>query len=207
MIINYIKFFTGKTNLDSKVMKLTISTSELNRIINQLDQAFDKDPWYGKSISTILDSVDPDLAFDPPEPGVHSIAELVTHIITWREFAEKRLAGDTNYLLGQEESFQWQQRFPERSDAWNLLRSQLSDGHQNLLSLLHQNDDSLLDQPVAGKPYNFRYLLNGIIQHDLYHIGQISLIRKMLETKNTPNPGFLKYSYRIFPYQKLSRQK
>ncbi len=188
-------------------MESTISTSELNRIINQLDQAFDKDPWYGKSITSILDSVDPDLALDTPTPGLHSIAELVAHIITWREFAEKRLRGDTNYLPDQEKSFHWQQRFPEKSDAWKRLKDQLTESHQKLLSLLHENDDSLLNQSVAGKPYNFRYMLNGIIQHDLYHIGQITLIRKMLETKSTPKPGFLKYSCRIFPYEKLSRQK
>lgn len=184
-----------------------MSTSELASIINQLDQAVNKNPWYGNSISNILESVDSDFAFNPPAPGIHSIAELTAHIITWREFAEKRLQGDDQYLPDQEESFNWKKRYPEQDEAWIFLRQQLTNSQYNLLALLHQNDDCLLERKVSGTSYSYRFLLNGILQHDLYHIGQISLIEKMHQGKQLSNPKFPDYNYRLFSFENLSLTK
>lgn len=181
-----------------------MSTSELASIINQFDQVFDNDPWYGNSIDTILGSVDPDIVLDAPAPGIHSIAELVSHMITWREFAEKRLQGNDQYLPDQKESFSWRKQYPERDKAWVFLRQQLATGQRNLLTLLHQSDNCLLDLKVPGTSYSYRDLLNGIIQHDLYHIGQISLIGKMHQGRQLSNPKFPDYNYRLFSFENLS---
>lgn len=161
-----------------------MSNTELTSIIRQLDQAFDKDPWYGKSIHSVLESVDPNQVFDPPAPDVHSIAELLAHIITYREFTVRRLAGDEDFLPDQEESFRWELRYPKRENAWPLLKNQLAEGHQKLMEQLNHHDDRLLERAVAGKPYSFRYLLNGILQHDLYHLGQIALIQKIQQQES-----------------------
>lgn len=184
-----------------------MSTSELACIISQFDQAFDKDPWYGDPIYSILESVDPNLVFEAPKPGVHSIAELIAHIITYREFTIKRLEGDNDYFTGQEESFLWQRICPDQREAWKHLIEKLETDHRTLVSKLQQSNDKILNKTVGGKSYSFRYLLNGIIQHDTYHLGQIVLIQKMQQNNYQAKPGLLNYSYKLFPFKNLSLLK
>lgn len=98
--------------------------------------------------------------------------------------------------------FDWKRWYPEPGNAWNALKNKLAENQQYLLTLLSQND-----RVVANKPYSFQYLLNGIIQHDLYHLGQISYIHKMHQTKNhTVNTGG-SYDFRVFSYENLSLLK
>lgn len=183
------------------------SSSELERIVNQLELIYGGDPWYGSSIKQILESVNPDRVYERPGAGVHSIAELAAHMITWREFVKMRLRGNAEYLPDQEGSFDWKRWYPEPGNAWNALKNKLAENQQYLLTLLSQNDDTLLNRVVANKPYSFQYLLNGIIQHDLYHLGQISYIHKMHQTKNhTVNTGG-SYDFRVFSYENLSLLK
>ncbi|SHF08852.1 Uncharacterized damage-inducible protein DinB (forms a four-helix bundle) [Fodinibius roseus] len=178
--------------------------SEISYIINQLDQTFDKNPWYGEPIHSILKSVDPDNVFESPTEGIHSIGELVAHLITYRVFATRRLLGDNDYYVSQENSFRWQRLYPEKKDAWDNLMGKLTTEHQHLLSILRESDGSILDKTVGGQSYSFRYLLNGIIQHDLYHLGQVVLIKKMNQRKHQAKPGPMNYSYKLFPFKDLS---
>lgn len=54
----------------------------------------------------------------------------------------------------------------------------LDDEHHRLIVALERPDDSLLTKEVAGRKYNFRYLLHHIVHHDIYHLGQITLLKK-----------------------------
>lgn len=184
-----------------------MADTELDSIINQLELVFDKDPWYGKSMVSILESVNQKWVYKAPVKGVHSIAELLEHIITWRELAEKRLDGDNKFAPDQEASFNWKKRFPKKATAWEYLLKEFAAGHQKLIAQLRQKDDSLLDEPVEGRPYTYRHLLNGITHHYLYHIGQISLINRMMQEKYQPESGILRYGYRVFPFDGMSRMK
>ena len=153
--------------------------SELTLLTEQFRQVYEKDPWYGASVKTVLDSLSPAVVFDPPAPNVHSIAELVAHVINWRRFLLSRLESDTTSVPRQEETFNWEKVTSHRSDAWDELKEQLDLTQQQLSELLAQEDDSLLDRPVAAKPYIFRYMINGVLQYDIYHLGQIAFINRM----------------------------
>lgn len=187
--------------------QINTSSHALKQIASHLNNIFDGDPWYGRPMRDILESTDPGLVFTSPAGGTHTIAELVAHMITWREFAIRRMEGDTEYLPDQEGSFDWKRFSHLQTDAWNVLMNRLKSSQRLLLTLLHQSDDSLLEHQVAGKPYTFRYLLQGIIEHELYHLGQIAYINRMHEEKARRRSGFLRYSFRIFPYEKLSLLK
>lgn len=140
---------------------------------------------------------------------MHSIAELAAHMISWRTFAQRRLKGDTGYLPEQEETFDWRQYASDKKSAWDAMRNQFGTNQHQLLSLLDQRDDSLLEREVTGKPYTFRYLLTGLIQHDVYHLGQIVYIQRLFEeqNRNRLTGGILKYSCKIFPFENLALQK
>lgn len=64
-----------------------INTTKANAteiIKEQLKLIYNGDPWYGDSITSVLNSVDPKLIFDSPGNGLHSIAELTAHMLTYR---------------------------------------------------------------------------------------------------------------------------
>jgi uncharacterized damage-inducible protein DinB len=70
--------------------------SEVARIVRQLEKAFDAQPWYGPSIISTLKEVDESIVHKHAGQA-HSIIELVLHMISWRRFVIKRLAGESAY--------------------------------------------------------------------------------------------------------------
>lgn len=182
-------------------------SSELASVINQFEELLEKDPWYGSSLKALFDQVNPEWIFKAPVKGIHSIAELLTHMITWQNFAVKQIIGESDFKPNQEDSFIWDKQFPKGPGTWELMKNEFISGTRNMISLLRQYDDSLMDQLVPNFNYTYRFLLNGVIQHNLYHTGQISLIRKIYETKYQFDGGILRYGYRIFPFESLVRQK
>ncbi|MCW9705644.1 DinB family protein [Fodinibius salsisoli] len=183
--------------------------SHLDLISKRLTLIYNGDAWYGPSIEETLTSFNGDYIFDSPKEGRHSIGELVAHMLAWREFAERRLQNDQSYLPKQEETFNWQRFADNRKKAWGAMLDQLDMSQQMLLRLLGDYDDSILKEKVAGKPYSFSYLLNGIIQHDIYHLGQIVYLQKMLTqgVDDCPDITLMGYDHDIFPFEHLALQK
>lgn len=178
-------------------------------IKKQLTLIYDGDAWYGPSIKATLKSVELRCVYNSPRASLHPIAELVAHMISWRTFVVRRLNGDASFLPEQEDTFDWRQFSTDKNKAWDAMRKQLGNNQHQLLRLLDQYGDSILEQEVAGKPYTFHYLLTGLIQHDVYHLGQIVYIQRLLEEENCDHPTgrMLKYSYKIFPFEKLALLK
>ena len=55
--------------------------------------------------------------------------------------------------------------------------------YQEIIALLHTKDDMFLEEKVDYRNYNFRFLINGLIQHNIYHLGQVAYLKKLLEGK------------------------
>jgi len=77
------------------------------------------------------------------------------------------------------EDLNWRQIDP-MLHTWSKGLSDLESMHQQIMEILKQKDDSLLDQKVDFRDYDFRFLLHGLIQHDIYHLGQIAYLTKWL---------------------------
>lgn len=178
-------------------------------IKKQLTLIYDGDAWYGPSIKATLKSVEPRCVYNSPRASLHPIAELVAHMISWRTFAVRRLNGDDSFLPEQEDTFDWSQFSTDKKKAWDAMRKQLGINQHQLLHLLDQYGDSMLEQEVAGKPYTFRFLLTGLIQHDVYHLGQIVYIQRLLEDENCdyPRGRIFNYSHTIFSFENLALLK
>jgi uncharacterized damage-inducible protein DinB len=147
---------------------------EIQNILSLLTSTFEKNAWYGPSVKDVLSDIQ-------PEHGsrrigkTHSIIELVAHMTSWRTFVIKRLEGDDQFTVS--EVF----NFPSVSDWHNTVR-ELYESQEKLIVLLKAFPSAKLFDvvPHASYRYTFYTLLHGIIHHDIYHIGQISLIKKGL---------------------------
>jgi uncharacterized damage-inducible protein DinB len=153
--------------------------SEAARIADQLRRAFYGDAWHGDSLVEILEGVTAAQAAARPMAGAHTIWELVLHIAAWDGAVLRRLGGAAVELSDAE-------NFPPVTDAseaaWRKALAEVRRVHDELLSAVAIIPDSRLDEMVPGKKgahYTFYYMLHGVAQHELYHAGQIALLKKM----------------------------
>ena len=153
--------------------------SEATRIANQLRRAFDGEAWHGDSVFEILESVTAAQAAARPVKSAHTIWELVLHIAAWDGAVLRRLGGGAVELSDAE-------NFPPVTDAsdtaWRKALAEVRRVHEKLVEAVAALPDSRLDEIVPGKQgahYTFYYMLHGVVQHELYHAGQIALLKKM----------------------------
>ena len=156
--------------------------SEVERIRNQFQRAFDGEAWHGPSVRQLLDGVTAAQAAAHPIPGAHSIWELTLHIAAWEDACRRRLEGDPAQLADDE-------NFPPITDtsetAWEDSKRKLSAVHNRLLEAIAAVDDTRLEQPIMASaeiPFSSTYVtLHGGVQHSLYHAGQIAILKKAIE--------------------------
>ena len=152
--------------------------NELKMYAAQLNENFSGEPWFGRNIQAILKEINEDIASQKPN-GQHSILELLYHMINWRLFTINRLEKSTATVKSFEEN-DWQVLDHHDKSLWQKGIEQLNDTQQRLLNLINTMKDEDLQSPVHERDYENRTLINGIIQHDIYHLGQIAYIKKML---------------------------
>lgn len=155
--------------------------SEILFLREQIKDAYEGDPWFGRNAMELLNEVSESDAFQKPA-GEHSILELVWHIITWREFTISRLQPSPEKNLLYFEQNDWRQLDHSNTALWQQGLNRLQQTQNELDSLLENHGDGLLEKMVDERKYNFRKLLHGLIQHDIYHLGQIAYIKKMLQS-------------------------
>ena len=150
--------------------------SEIKRIHDQFRRAFEGEAWHGPSLQELLHGVTAKTAAAKPLPGAHSIWEIVGHIAAWDNVVRRRLAGEMIADLEDEENFPSVQDPSE--EAWQQTLQHLTREHHALRAAMAQLDDARLREMVPGKSHSVYGMLHGVIQHDLYHAGQIALLKK-----------------------------
>lgn len=145
--------------------------SEIERIRDQLRRAYSGDAWHGPSLKEVLEGVDADTASARPIADAHSIRELVLHIVAWEKEAIRRVRGEGSDLPPEED-------WPDGADAWTALLEELEASHVRLMETLAELDDSQLEGAVIGTGGTVYHLVHGVVQHNLYHGGQIVLLRR-----------------------------
>lgn len=147
-------------------------------IAGELERAFRGEAWHGPSLKEILADVTAREAAARPIAGAHSIWELVHHITAWVVIVRRRLEGERIVDVSEQED--WPPVNDTGEGAWHRAIAALEEGHQRLLDAIRRVPEARLAEPVAGKDYSNAIMLNGVVQHDLYHGGQMALLRKAL---------------------------
>ena len=151
---------------------------EIQSIIRNLENTLDGDPWFGRPVYAMLREVDSSIAFKRPTAESHSLIDLLYHMLTWSEFTLKRIEKDRINDLAAFEKIDWREIDPKVHD-WDEGLAAFIATHQQIMALLQTKDDSFLKEIVDYRQYNFRFLLNGLIQHNIYHLGQVAYLRKL----------------------------
>ncbi|MEO6685904.1 MAG: DinB family protein [Dyadobacter sp.] len=155
---------------------------EILRIIDVLNDTYEsEEAWYGPSVVEALRDVTPKMAELRLSANTHSIAEIVYHMTTWRIFTVRKIQGDEEFDIKTEDK-DWK-KIPVVDDfEWEAIQMELSLSQEELVSELEKiENDSFLEEFVPGRDYSYYTMIHGVIQHDVYHAGQIGLIKKALK--------------------------
>jgi hypothetical protein len=157
---------------------------ELERIEEQLRRGLEGGAWHGPAVLELLAGVTAAQAHARPIPGARGIWDLVLHLGGAYRLVLRRLQGDATQLAPDED---WPP-VPEPSEAnWMAavegLRSLNAEARQAVIGF----DSGQLDAPLVADPPCSAYTqFVGLTQHDLYHAGQIALLKRALAGRGTP---------------------
>lgn len=153
--------------------------TEIERILDQLKRAYEGNAWHGPSVKEVLAEVTAEQAHARPLTNAHSIWELVRHIAVWEDVGRRRLEGDRAQIeISSPED--WPPPEDASEAAWEQAKAVLDRGHKALVKAIARVSESRLDEPVFEGMSTVYVTLHGVIQHDLYHAGQIAMLKKSL---------------------------
>jgi uncharacterized damage-inducible protein DinB len=156
--------------------------AEIERLADQLQRAFYADAWCGPSLLETLQGVSAGQAAARPLARAHSIWEIVLHVSGWKRVVHRRLEGEAVRLP---EEGDWPQVRDAGEQSWQQTLAKLKTQHEALLTAVRRLDEARLDDVLltessreTGGGVSCYVTLHGAAQHDLYHGGQISLLKK-----------------------------
>jgi len=149
---------------------------EIQRIEEQARRAFEGGAWHGPAVLELLAGVTAAQAAARPVPAAHSIWEIALHVATWKSVVARRVKGEVVKDVPTE--VDWPPVRAIGEAEWVATLHRLREAHRELRDALLSLQESQLDE----RPYpeaSPRYVqLHGAVQHDLYHAGQIALLKK-----------------------------
>ena len=158
---------------------------EVDRLADQFERTCSGDAWYGPSVRSVLARVDAKTAAAHPVAGAHSICEVVLHMTAWAREVTRRLRVG---VAQEPEAGDWPARTQGGETEWRAVVAALDAANTELLAAIRATDDSRLNDrvgdardPSLGSGVTTYVTLHGIVQHHVYHAGQISLLRRAAE--------------------------
>ena len=154
-----------------------MTTTEL--LLAVVDAAYDKRSWHGANLRGALRGVTAAHAAWRPAKDRHNIWELVVHSAYWKYDIRRRLTGAMNRSFALEGSNFWPRPIDATSKEWKDDLALLDAEHAALRDAVETFPARRWMAKAPGKPFNFEGLVRGVAAHDLYHAGQIQLIKAL----------------------------
>jgi uncharacterized damage-inducible protein DinB len=157
--------------------------TERDRLLDQLEREVSGEPWHGPSLATILEGIAAEQAARKPSPDAHSIWEILIHMTGWKREVAQRARG---HAAAEPATGDWPAPGEVSESRWRAAREDHLRAQRELVELVRGMSDAQLDTKVQGDTAAFigagitvRATLYGVLQHDVYHAGQIAILKKM----------------------------
>jgi uncharacterized damage-inducible protein DinB len=161
---------------------VTVTETEITRIVDELEREHGGDAWHGTPLRELLSDIDYTQATVRPFEGLHTIWEIVLHMTAWKNEVRRRVGGAPAGLPTEGD---WPTPATASPQTWREAVDSLEDAHRALVGVIAGTPESQLFTPTndprereSGAGVSFYVLLHGIVQHDVYHSGQIALLKK-----------------------------
>jgi uncharacterized damage-inducible protein DinB len=151
---------------------------ETHRIADSYRAVTIEGAWYGPSLAELLSEISPELATTPPTPGAHTISALLQHLLLWNE--RVRNTSSNNPMPRWHAEEEW----AEPPIPWNELLARWNQSRDLLEDKIREFPIEDLANQVSGRSYPYEMMLHGIVQHAIYHSGQIAMVLSMLRPRS-----------------------
>jgi uncharacterized damage-inducible protein DinB len=151
--------------------------SENKRISNLYQSIYNGNPWLEVTLANTLENITAQQAYRKVNPNLNTIWEIVNHLIQWRRNILKRVQGETvvtpdhNYFVPILDSSE---------AAWEQSLQSLAKSQELWNAFFEDFNDSDLEKIYVNNNHTYYEHIHGIIQHDVYHLGQIVILKKLL---------------------------
>lgn len=152
---------------------------ETKHIKDALRRLYEGEVWHGPSIKEILIDITPEQAVKRLTPKSKNIAEYLIHITNWRTFALEKLTGGDTFDIILNSEADWSVVNEITKDKWEEIQEAYEESQKEILEVLETYTDRKLENIVPGRKYSFYTLLYGVIHHDIYHSGQMMLLKRL----------------------------
>jgi uncharacterized damage-inducible protein DinB len=157
---------------------------QVDLIVDQLQREHAGDPWHGSPLRDVLAGITAAQAARAPIADAHSIWELVLHITAWKQEVAKRARGGA---ASEPEAGDWPDVGKPTAPRWRAALEALEAAHRDLVAAIRSLPEDRLHAPTndarnraLGTGVSYYVLLHGIVQHDVYHAGQIAILKRAL---------------------------
>ena len=147
-------------------------TAEVQLLLDLLDEAFDKKSWHGPNLRSSIRGVSAEDAAWRPRPDAHNVWELTLHAAYWKYIVRRRITGDKRGSFVLPGSNFFPRPVETTEAAWRADIAILAAEHKQLR-------DVVANLPAARLNQKNLHLIRGAAAHDLYHAGQIRLLRRL----------------------------
>lgn len=134
------------------------------------------DAWHGPSLTTVIEGVSAEEASKQPGNNVHSIAEFVSHTAYWMSVVRHWLTGSD---ITPDQEISWGPAADDKQARWDLAKESLAAEYIALKQAIDKFPEEKLPQAAHESGLTYYALIHGIIHHNLYHAGQIALLKKL----------------------------
>lgn len=158
------------------------TSPRISLLLEFYDQAFNKTAWHGPTLTGSLKGLKPVELLWRPTPERHNIWEIALHCAYWKYVVWRKLTGAKKGTFPRKPS-DWP-KLPSRStlSEWKTDRELLLEWHAALREVIAGFPEvKLIEKPTGSKVTHISSIY-GIASHDLYHAGQIQLIKRMLKS-------------------------
>ena len=156
--------------------------TEIANIVDEAKKAYEGKAWHGPALMELLADISAAQAAAKPLPTAHSIWEIVLHIAGWQGVASRRVKGEA---VAEPMFGDWPAVNDKSPAAWARALATLAGAQEELIKTISTLPESALQQTAAGTDetgsvvdYSVYSTLHGVIQHTLYHAGQIALLKR-----------------------------
>ena len=156
----------------------------IKHIVRQLHEIQEGSLWFDQCFKDKIDGLSETKALTRPLPELHSVAEHVSHMLEWRKECMIRFKGLRTELMNSPDD--WKDNVVLGKIGWANLKKAFYNSQSELIDQLESQEDAYLETKFLDTDYNFHYLIEGIIHHDLYHLGQIGVTIKLLRKLKQP---------------------
>ena len=160
--------------------------SETALLLRLLDESYEKKAWQGPNLRGSLRGVRARQAAWRPAPGRHNVWELAVHAAYWKYAVWRMLTREKRGGFAGEGSNWFERPASPTERAWRADLARLDETHRRLRAAVAGLSDAALGRRLRGSQYRTNTLVYGVASHDVYHTGQIQLLKRLWQDRKKP---------------------